>query len=186
MRQFKVLALAVGLSTVGMLGIPGVVGAKSGLPRISVNTGGVVTTVPQFVGNTFYLTACGYADDATITFSVPVNGVLTEAGHANARGDGCGFGKVTIGDPHISVNNGAPVAVTFGATVMEATGVNRAGQTVTDTIDIPIVASSRPMSSSSGLGFNGADIMATIVGGLALIALGYLILTFVRRRAAVA
>jgi hypothetical protein len=183
MRQLRVIAMTVGLVTMGIFGLQAGAGAQSGYPGITVTAGGTITVVTQYVGDTFYVTACGYGNGDSITFSVPVNGVETPVGKATAGTNGCGTGVVTISDPHLSVNGGTPAPIPYGTTALEATGLSPTGGTVTDTINVPVAESSAAAAgSSSGLAFTGADIMGVVVGGLALIAMGYMILTFVRRR----
>jgi hypothetical protein len=180
MRKFQQLAAIVGVLVIGSFGLQSAAGAAAGYPgtATTVNLG----TLP--VGQSFSATLCGYASGAIV--SVEING-QTESS-ATADSSGCVTLSGVVSDPHVSVDGGTPIAVTTGATdVITGAGVNSAGQTITGTATLIVAAAATPASSttgtgSSGLAFTGADIMAMVVGGLGLIALGFLTLTFSRRR----
>jgi len=73
------------------------------------------------------------------------------------------------------------VATTFGAVnTFVATGANSTGGTnvATTLVTIPAPAT----AASSSLAFTGADLGATIVGGAALLAMGFALVMFARRR----
>jgi hypothetical protein len=199
MRVFK-LAAIIGIATIGVLGPQGAAGAQSGYPgptttttttpaEVTVQANGTTTTATVTVGpgGSEVVTAnvCGYAPASSVT--VTVDGTVVYVSTADSSG--CLFLTITISDPSISINGSPAVTIPYGTAAIAASGVSPSGAAVTDTVDVPVasptaVVTSAPptSSSSSGLAFTGADIMAMVVAGLALIALGFLVLTFSRRR----
>jgi hypothetical protein len=144
-----------------------------------VASGSVVVNLGnQPIGNTFTVTLCGFAPGATVTLAV--NGTVDAS--VVAGSGGCVTLTGVVSDPHIAVNGGTPVAVGLGANAITATGISAGGGTQTDTADLTVVTTAAAAATPSGLAFTGADIMAVVIGGLALIALGFLVLTFARRR----
>jgi hypothetical protein len=200
MRQISKLAAIIGIATIGVLGLQGAAGAQSGYPgptttttttpaEVTVQANGTTTTATVTVGpgGSEVVTAdvCGYAKGSAVTVTVDGTVVYVSAAGSN----GCLFLTITISDPSISINGSPAVTVPYGTATIAASGVSPTGAAVTDTVDIPVasptaVVTSAPptSSSSSGLAFTGADIAAMTVGALALIALGFLLVTVARRR----
>lgn len=148
---------------------------------IVVTTGSTVT-IPIGNGSTT-ISIAGFAPGSTA--KVSVNGVtLTITITANAQGDM--LLTFTITDPHMSINGSTPIPVNFGANTIAVSGTDPSGAAVTKTFTVTIpstaVSTTTTSSPSSSLAFTGADIAATVVGGLALLALGTLLVVFTRRR----
>jgi hypothetical protein len=175
-RYLHRLAVVVGSLTIGVLGFQGVAGA-AGYP------GPITGSITETIGATFAGTWCNFAPGTTVTFSV--NG--SPDGTATADAKGCVTFSVSVTDPHLAVNGGTPIAAVFGANSVSGTGAAAGGGSVTNTETVTIVQTASPSTagastSSSGLAFTGADVMALVIGALALMALGFLVLTFSRRR----
>jgi hypothetical protein len=148
---------------------------------------------PITVGGTVTVTVtCKFAPGTTI--AITLNGI--SYGTATAPASGILVETFTDTNGKISLNGGPAVATACGATAsFVASGTNPAGGTNVATTLVTAVcpsalASNTPASSgaasasaSPGLAFTGADIMAMVIGALALLALGFLILTLTRRRA---
>lgn len=156
-------------------------------------------TVTCAIGVTVQMTFTGFRPGTGVSFFI--NG--TQEGSGTAAADGTVTVTVTCSDPHIANNGGTPIAAVFGNNSNNAVGTGPAGQalTVAGTVIIPNSAttptttvlsgtsgtsgtgsSSGSSSSGSSLAFTGADIAATVIGGLALIAMGLGLVTFTRRR----
>lgn len=182
----KTLQRMLGVSAVVIMAVIGFQGVSGAQPYEGnvVASDGTTTVTAQVVSagtsSTWTATACGFATGATVTFTI--NG--TVEGTAAANSSGCVILNGVTSDPSISINGGTPVSVPYGNSTVSVSGVGPTGATVTDTIIVPVVAPAA--SSAAPLAFTGADIAAMVVGGLALIALGFLVLTFSRRRKAVA
>jgi hypothetical protein len=163
----------------------------------------VTQTVTCGIGQTCVITFSGFAPGTTVAFFV--NGISAGPGtNRVADVNGQVTCTVTITDPHVSANGGPPIAVPFGNVIITAVGLAPGGApiTVPATLFIPGGSSTTPTttvlssgtsgssgsSSSSGSGssgslaFTGADIAATVVGGLALMGLGLGLVTFTRKR----
>jgi hypothetical protein len=184
--KVKTLQRMLGVSAVVVMAVIGFQGVSGAQPYEGnvVASDGTTTVAAQVVttgtSSTWTATACGFASGATVTFTI--NG--TVEGTTPAGSDGCAILSGVTSDPSISINGGTPVSVPYGNSTVSVSGVGPTGATVTDTIIVPVVAPAA--SSAAPLAFTGADIAAMVVGGLALIALGFLVLTFSRRRKAVA
>lgn len=158
----------------------------------------VTQTVTCGIGNTCVIVFSGFAPGTTVAFFV--NGISAGPGTDRiADANGQVTCTITVTDPHVSANGGPPIAVPFGNVIITAVGLAPGGApiTVPATVFIPGGSSTTPTttvlsstggSSSSGSGssgslaFTGADIAATVVGGLALMGLGLGLVTFTRKR----
>jgi hypothetical protein len=135
----------------------------------------------QLVATSFSGTLCGFAPGTV--FNLYVNGTVDAQGTAASNGCVTFTGVVT--DPHLALNGGTPVPVNFGSNVVSAIGTSSLGGTQSDTYTFDIVeasAASAASAAGAGLAFTGADIAGMSVAGLALIAFGFLVLRFSRRR----
>jgi hypothetical protein len=186
-RLLRGLLVAVPVLSFGVFGAQGIAGAQAGYPGTVVVSGGTITDTIQTVGDTFDFTFCGFEPGSAVTESI--NGTVVKTISADTTPpdatslDGCISDSGTVSDPHLTLSGASPVAISYGNNSITASGVSPSGEAVNSTLIVPVSASSS--SSSSGLAFTGADIMAMVIGGIALVALGFLILTFVRRRTTV-
>jgi hypothetical protein len=176
-----VLAATVGLVAIGILGFANASGAASGYPGATTDGGTsrlALSTVN--VGGTFGGSVCGYSPGSVVTFDVDGTADAT----ASAGSDGCAVFTGHATDPHLSILGGAPISVTYGSNEIGATGSSSNGGLQTDTVMVPLAATASDVAtvSSSGLAFTGEDIMAMVILGMALVAFGFLVLTFARRR----
>jgi hypothetical protein len=177
----------MGVAAISVLGLQGAAGADSGAngypgTTVTANDNGtaVTTIITQAVGSTFTETACGFAPPPpTNVVTLTIDGGTLGSTTEDAGSDGCITFTGTVTDPHLSVDGGTPVEVAYGNSTVTASGVGPTGATVTATFTVPIAAAAAP---ASPLAFTGADIMAMVIGGLALVALGFLVVTFARRR----
>jgi hypothetical protein len=177
------------LVLIGVFGLQAVAGAQdSGYPGSTSDNGSSQTLATVIVGSDFSGKACGYVQatpttpGTLVTFKLPDGTVL---GTATSDSTGCAAFKGTTEDPHISLNGGPLVSVNYGNSTILATGIGVDGNSITDTITVPLAPPADPPAdppAAAGLAFTGADIMALVIGGIALVAIGFLILTFVRRR----
>jgi hypothetical protein len=154
-------------------------------PSVVVVTNGSTVTIT--VGGTTSVSLGGFAPGSTMT-SVTINGVVVTVSLA-ADASGNLIFAIVVTDPHISINGSAPIPAVVGNNSITLTGTQPDGTTVTKTIlvSIPTAGTTAAGTSSNGssgtLAFTGADIAATVVGGLALLAAGTLLVIFTRRRA---
>ena len=170
-----------------------------GIGSILGCTGGTVTIA---VGQTLTVNLTGCAPGTA--FSITINGVSASL---TVTSDGSGHITLVIAvtDPHISVNGSTPVPSVFGTNAVVLTPAS--GPATTVNVIIPSSATAAATGSSSAgssgsaggassgssggtvatssgsLAFTGADIAATVVGGIALLAIGTLLVVFTRRRA---
>ena len=100
--------------------------------------------------------------------------------------------NVVTGDPYLSVNGSKPVLTKYGTDLASSNTVTltnaSGGAGGTEYVIIPNIVTAALGSGSSGgsggtLAFTGADLLALIVGGLFLLAMGTLLVVFTRRRA---
>jgi hypothetical protein len=180
-RQLQRVLAVSAVLVIGSLGVQGLAGAQPYQGTV-VASNGTQTVVAQVVtigtSATWTATACGFAYPGTATFTI----AGTADGTASVDSEGCAvLNGTTQGEPHMSINGGALVAVPYGNATVVVSGLNPSGGANTDTIIVPIVAPSAS-STAAPLAFTGADIAAIVVGGLALVSLGFLVLTFTRRR----
>ncbi len=136
------------------------------------------------------LTGCIPGATYTITIDGDSAGVTV-----TADGSGTVTLVISVTDPHISVNGSTPDPAVVGNNAVVLTPTSGTGPTVTDTVIIPAATTTAASGTSSGgsggtvatssgsLAFTGADIAATVVGGIALLAIGTLLVVFTRRRA---
>ena len=166
----------VGVASIGILGLQGAAGADSGYPGTTTTVGSANQTGPsQTPGSSFSGTVCGFAPGSTVTFSVGG----ASAGTATAGSNGCDtFTGAVSNALSLTINGGTPIPVTLGTVVITASGTSSTGGTQSSTYTFQVVKT----AAATGLAFTGADIMAMVGGGLALIALGYLVVAFARRR----
>jgi hypothetical protein len=171
-RRLQNVAATVALMTIGVLGFQAAASAQgSGYPGpvTAASTTSSITVVVH-VGGSVTASACGFTP-----------GAATSEGTAGA--DGCVNFPINGYPLSLSVNGGPKVAAIYGlnAGVVTVTGPGPSGDnSVIVNVDlVPAVA-----TASTPIAFTGADITATIIGGLGLIAMGFLIIVFVRRRGA--
>lgn len=148
---------------------------------IPVSTGATVTIV---IGNgATVISVAGFAAGSTATITIDGQVVSLKI-IANAQGEL--LVTFTITDPHIVINGSTPIVANTGANSVTLSGTGPSGNVITKTFTVNIpatAATTTSSSSSSSLAFTGADIAATVVGGLALIAMGTLLVVLTRRRA---
>jgi hypothetical protein len=162
-RKLQRLAATVGFVAIGVFGLQAAAGAQGGYPGPLVpGTSNTSVTVDPSSSTT--ATACGFEP-------------YSSTSEGTADGTGCVTFPITTTATTVCIN-GAPCTLPGVFTV---TGVNSTGGVQTDGLTVTLAAAVTP----SPLAFTGADILAMLIGGLALVAVGFLILTFVRRRAAV-
>lgn len=203
MKLTKQLAMLAGaVAVVGSLAFATqAVAADPGYPGATTTTIAPPVTTPSTTtitlpnGGTETI-SIGETDTVTITGGIPgatyaisIDGTSTGL---SITADGSGNATITISvtDPHISVDGSTPDPAVVGSnTILLATP---SGATLTDVVVIPASTTAAAGSSGSGgtvatssgsLAFTGADIAATVVGGIALLAVGTLLVVFTRRRA---
>ena len=168
-RKLQKLAATAGLAAITVFGLQAAAGAQSGYPGTIVPGSSSVTITLALTtsvnGVSSPVSICGFEPGSTTNYGV-------------ASAAGCVTLTITGFDPSISVNGGPKISAVFGlnSNIVAVTGVNTTGGTQTDLVSVILTA------PSSGLAFTGADILAMVIGGLGLVALGFLVLTFVRRR----
>jgi hypothetical protein len=174
------VAIGVGALAVALFSLAGGAGAATlGYPPPT--TGGTSCSTSETIsvgGSSTVAVSCAFAPGAAIT--ITVNGNFYGTGIAPASGTFVETFRVT--DPHISLNDNTAVSTGYGATdAFVATGLNPAGDpnTATTFVTVPGLP---VFTGSTGLAFTGADIIALVIGSFALIALGFLVLVFSRRR----
>jgi hypothetical protein len=124
---------------------------------------------------------CTYADNTPVT--VTFGGATV----ANVTSGATGLINLTFTgkDPEISVNGGAFSSAVYGVNTFTAVGKNASGSTNTATflVDLEAPVSTAAATSSGGLAFTGADLLALIAAALVLILLGVGVVLYTRRRA---
>jgi hypothetical protein len=176
----------LGVLTLGLLAFPGSAIAETGAGTVgfrsaSTTAGGDSAQFGpgQEVGTSFSVTACGFAHGTGI--AVAVNGTIAAA--MNAEANGCITFGVVVSDPHLTVNGGPAVAVNRGWNDIVSTGTNSDGGTRTDTYTFRVMPSSAAPATLTTASL--AHVIGDGTDALAVLALGFLVLTFTRRRAAV-
>ena len=177
--------MIVGIGALSVLGLQMGAGAAPGYPGTTTTTvapaAPTTISISAVVGTSFSGTFCGFSPGATVTLSINGTPDATVAAGSN----GCVSFTASVTDPHLALNGGTPVAVPLGGNTITASGTSATGGTISDVENVDVLPAAAPAASASApLAFTGADIMATVVGGLALIAFGFLVLTFTRRRRA--
>jgi hypothetical protein len=171
----------------------------SAVPAEAAYPPGTSTFIGTFVpGQSASTTFTGYMAGSNVNYTV--NG--TPDGSGPAGPDGSVPIAISITDPHVAVNGNTPIAVNFGTTTVTGSGVSQAGTPIANSVTLNIVQASSstptttPASGNSGSGnsgstssgssttlaFTGADIAATVAGGLALLAVGSVLVIATRRR----
>jgi hypothetical protein len=191
-RKLAMLGAAVAMVGTLAFALPATAGAAptTGYPGTTTTPtttgGGTILgcggTLTISIGNTVVVTLTGCSPNATYTISI--DGVATGI---TVTSDASGKITLTISvsDPHISVNGSSLVSAVFGTNPVVLTSTTGLPP-VTVNVVIPSAATTAGTSSSGSSGslaFTGADIAATVVGGLALLAVGTLLVVFTRRRA---
>jgi hypothetical protein len=150
-------------------------GGGSGQPRtatvtIAVGRTSVVVLTGCVANSTFSLTVAGVSTGLTVTSDSSGNVTLTNA----------------VSDPHLSVNGSTPEPSVYGSNTVILTN-NSGGAGGTETVITPNASTAGLGTGSSGSGgtlaFTGADILATVIGALFLLAVGTVLVVFTRRRA---
>jgi hypothetical protein len=152
----------------------------SGLVTTSTSTS-VAGNTAQFgpgqeVGTSFSVTACGFAHGTAV--AVAVNG--TTAAAMRAEANGCATFGVVVSDPHLTVNGGPAVAIDQGSNHIVSTGTSSSGGTRTDTYTFRVMPT--PTATARLATFGGVHDIGEGIDALAVVALGFLVLTFARRR----
>jgi hypothetical protein len=176
----------IGVVLLGLTALPAAMAGASPSPSIgsgpgsaSVDGGTAQFGPGQVVGTSFSVTACGFARGTGVT--VAVDG--TTAAATKAEANGCTTFGVVVSDPHLTVNGGPAVAVDRGANDIVSTGTSSSGGTQTDTYAFRVMPTPPPASLGT---FTGAHVISDGLDALAVLALGFLVLIFVRRRVTVA
>jgi hypothetical protein len=177
--------LAAVAASVTLLGMPSAVaGAASAYPPPTITPTSCSFSQVVDVGTSYTTTAtCTFEPGTPII--ITLNGVAYSTAVAPASGIFTWVVVVT-GDPDIALSGDPAVAAAFGATeTFVASGTNPAGATNTATaiITIPTSAAVSSTSTTAPLAFTGADIAATVFGGVALLIMGIALTVFARRRA---
>jgi hypothetical protein len=152
------------------------------------STGPCAATVIIPSGNTTVVVLTGCAPSST--FSITIAGVATGITVNSDAAGNITLTNVVTGDPYLSVNGSKPILTKYGTDLASSNTVTltnaSGGPGGTENVIIPnIVTAALGSSSGSGgtLAFTGADLLALIVGGLFLLAMGTLLVVFTRRRA---
>jgi hypothetical protein len=135
------------------------------------------------VGDHFTFQICGFLPDSNVSDtwnSAPEGTILIDP-------NGCLTVTIVIFDPHVTIDGGALIAANWGDNTFFAsgTGANGAGRTYTYVVDIVQPSSgsgSTAAGSTSSLAFTGLDVALMSGAGLALIAVGLLLVLGSRRR----
>jgi hypothetical protein len=176
-QQLQRVAVAVGVFAIGVLGLQGSAGA-SGYPTTAGTSCSVSASIS--VGRSATLDpSCAFAPGSAVTVALngatyarviaPTSGVLAETFAATQH--------------HIALNGGAARPTQLGeANMFVATGTNPAGAPNVATTLVTIPPAGSTVLAASALAPTGSYVMARAMGMLAILALGFLILTFSRRR----
>jgi hypothetical protein len=180
-KQLCRMAVAMGALLISVFAPSGPAGAAGYPPptvpvtnstSISVSLGSSTTVTPgcHFAPGTPITITFNGAPYATVT--APTPGPYTET--------------FAITDPHISLNGGPLVATAFGVVnTFVASGFDISGNSCQSTTLVTVPApAAAPVATAQPFAFSGADIAAMTIGGLALIALGFVFVVFSRRRRA--
>ena len=159
-------------------------------PGVTITLGcGGSETIGVGATDTVELTGCTPGATYTITIDGASTGLtVTDDGSGDATL------VISVTDPHISVDGSTPEPAVVGNNAVVLTPTSGTGPTLTDIVVIPAATTTAASGTSSGgsggtvatsgsLAFTGADIAATVVGGIALLAIGTLLVVFTRRRA---
>jgi hypothetical protein len=170
-RRLQWSGVLLGACLIGFYVLPSAAGAApASAHRISAQTGPV-----QAFGTAFGVTACGFAPHALIDNEV--NG--TSASSTRAGGGGCVSFRVAVADPRLTVEGGVSVSTKLGRNEIPSHGARAGGGIQTDTYTFHVV---RAADAASRTTITGSDVMASVIGALALLSLGFLVVTFSRRR----
>jgi hypothetical protein len=175
------VAVAVGVLVIGTLGFEAAASAaSSGYPPPTTVGTTCSVSASISVGRTATIDpTCAFAPGSAVT--VTLNG----SAYAKVIAPSTGRLAETFAatDPHIALNGGAARPTQFGeANIFVASGTNPAGAPNVATTLVTIPAAGSTALADSGVAVTGSYLMARIMGGLALLALAFLILTFARRR----
>jgi hypothetical protein len=179
-RVLQRVAVAVGILVIGALGFQGAVGAASEHPPHS--TVGTTCSASVSIGadrSTTVDPQCDFAPGSAV--AITLNG----APYATVTAPATGIMAETFAatDQHIAMNGGAPRQTQIGeANIFVASGANPAGAPNVATTLVTIPAAGSMTLAASDVAFTGPHVMALIMGSLAMLALGFLVLTFLRRR----
>jgi hypothetical protein len=123
---------------------------------------------------------CAYAANTPVTVTF---GGATVA-NVTAGSNGLISLSFTGKDPEISVNGGPFSSAAYGVNTFVAMGKNASGSTNTATflVDLEAPVSTAAATTSGGLAFTGADLLALIAAALVLILLGVGVVLYTRRR----
>ena len=180
MRVLRRVAVAVGILVIGVLGFHGAVDAASEhAPHATVGTTCSVSVSIGADRSTTVDPRCDFAPGSAI--AITLNG----APYATVTAPATGIIAETFAatDQHIALNDGAPRPTQFGeANIFVASGANRAGRPNVATTLVTIPAAGSIALAASDVAFTAPHVMALIMGSLAMLALGLLVLTFLRRR----
>lgn len=173
------VAAAVGVLVFGVLGLQGAASAAGYHPTNTVGTSCSVSASISVGRSATLNPSCAFAPGSAVTIALngatyarviaPASGVLAETFAATEH--------------HIELDGGAAKLTQLGeANIFVARGTNPAGapNVATTLVAIPPVGSTA--LAASALTPTGSFVMARAMGILAILALGFLILTFSRRR----
>jgi hypothetical protein len=188
MRHLRKVPAGIGL---GLLTLSSAALLTLGLP---VSTAGASYPPP-----TLSNTNCSFSEvvDTGSTLALQVSCVFAPNSSVNITANGAQYLVTTVGssgvltenfvakgDPTLTLNGGPALTVAFNAiTTFVATGTNPSGGTNTATTLVTTPTSAVSATQSAPLAFTGADLLATIVSGIALLISGALLTIYARRRA---
>ena len=180
------MAFATGALLVSLFALSGPAGA-TGYPPSTGNNTTCSFSVAVTLNTTITVTVtCVFAPGSTIT--ITLNGAPYQT--ATAPASGIFIEVFTATDPHISMNGGPAVSTSYGAVnTVVATGTNPTGGTNVGTTLVTIPAPAAQAATPVAAGAIGPararlELRSPreVVGGLVLIALGFLAVILARRR----
>jgi hypothetical protein len=179
-HELQRVAVAVGVLVIGIFGLQAAAGAAGGYPPpTTVGTTCSVSASISVGRSTTIDPSCRFAPGSSIT--VTLNGAAYAT--VTAPTTGVFAERFAATDPHLALNGGAVRPTQFGATnIFVASGTNPAGAPNVATTLVTIPAAGSTALADSGVALRDSYVMARVMGGLALLALAFLILTFARRR----
>lgn len=188
MRHIRKVPAGIGL---GLLTLSSAALLTLGLP--------VATAGAAYPPTTLANTSCSFSEvvDTGSSLALQVTCLFAPNSSVNITANGVQYLVTTVGssgvftedfvvksDPSLTLNGGPALTVAYNAiTTFVATGTNPGGGTNTATTLVTIPTSAVSATQSGPLAFTGADLLATIVSGIALLVAGTLLTIYARRRA---
>jgi hypothetical protein len=136
----------------------------------------VVDLKSDLNGPEFTKTLCGFTPRSSV--AATDNGALKAT--AVAGTDGCLTLVGETSQSRLNLLGGTRIPIGAGPNVVSVTGTGTDGALQTQTTQYNVASEST--AGARSLALNGADVMAMLIAGLALVALGFLLVTFTRRR----